>query len=67
MPYPVYHKTIAFPYPLYLPDYQSIQGSIAIPGFQAVLAGQKTSQEFLTEWADAMTQAEAEYRQLIQK
>lgn len=60
-------NTIAFPYPLYLPDYQSIQDSIATPGFQAVLAGQKTSQEFLTEWADAMTQAEAEYRQLIQK
>ena len=60
-------NTIAFPYPLYLPDYQSIQDSIATPGFQAVLAGQKTSQEFLTEWADAMTQAEADYRQLIQK
>lgn len=60
-------NTIAFPYPLYLPDYQSIQDSIATPGFQAVLAGQKTSEEFLTEWADAMTQAEAEYRQLIQK
>ena len=60
-------NTIAFPYPLYLPDYQSIQDSIATPGFQAVLAGHKTSQDFLTEWADAMTQAEAEYRQLIQK
>ena len=60
-------NTIAFPYPLYLPDYQSIQDSIAAPGFQAVLAGQKSSEEFLTEWADAMTGAEAEYTQLIKK
>ena len=60
-------NTVAFPYPLYLPDYQSIQDSIAAPGFQAVLAGQKSSEEFLTEWADAMTGAEAEYTQLIKK
>lgn len=58
-------NAIAFPYPLYLPDYQSIQDSIAAPGFQAVLAGQKTSEEFLTEWAAAMSDAEAEYQQLV--
>lgn len=60
-------NTVSFPYPLYLPDYQSIQDSIAAPGFQAVLAGQKSSEDFLTEWADAMTAAEAEYRELIQQ
>lgn len=60
-------NTVSFPYPLYLPDYQSIQDSIAQPGFQAVLAGQMSSEDFLKEWADAMTNAEAEYRQMIQQ
>lgn len=57
--------TVTFPFPHYLPDYAAINNSIALPGFQAVLAGQKTPQAFLDEWAAAMTAAYEEYHTYV--
>ena len=59
--------TIPFQQPYFLPDYTAINNSIGEPGFQAVLAGTKTVEDFLDEWADAMTAAYAEYTEYVLK
>lgn len=58
---------VSFPTPLYLPDYQSIQDSIVLPGFQAVLAGKESPKDLLDQWANAMTKDEAEYQSSTSK
>ena len=47
--------------PKYLPDYSYILESLCPPNYQAVLAKEMTVEEFLTIWADAMTEAYAAY------
>jgi multiple sugar transport system substrate-binding protein len=49
--------------PVYLPDYSTIQKQVCEPAFQAVLAGDKTVDEFMDEWATAMEAGYAEYMQ----
>ncbi|WP_019635738.1 ABC transporter substrate-binding protein [Paenibacillus fonticola] len=48
--------------PIYLPDYSSIQLNVLEPGFQSVLLGKESPEEFLDEWAQAMEAALAEYQ-----
>ncbi|GIP61236.1 ABC transporter substrate-binding protein [Paenibacillus woosongensis] len=48
--------------PIYLPDYSSIQLNVLEPGFQSVLLGKVSPQDFLDEWAQAMEAALAEYQ-----
>lgn len=57
--------TVSFPFPYYLPDYAAINSSVAQPAFQAVLAGQMTVEDFLDQWADALTAAYAEYNEYV--
>lgn len=51
--------------PAYYPDYAGIHLNTLTPGFQAVLAGEKTPEEFLAEWNDLMKQAKADYEKSI--
>ncbi|GAA0137920.1 sugar ABC transporter substrate-binding protein [Paenibacillus sp. YSY-4.3] len=48
--------------PIYLPDYSSIQLNVLEPGFQSVLLGKVSAQDFLDEWAQAMEAALVEYQ-----
>lgn len=47
--------------PMYLPNYATIQKQIGEPGFQEVLLGKKTPEDFLNEWAAALEKDKAEY------
>jgi len=47
--------------PVYLPDFGSIV-SDAVPDFQAVVLGDKTAQDFLSDLAERLTTAESEFR-----
>ncbi len=58
---------VSFPYPLYLPDYASINSKVALPGFQAVLAGKMSAKDMLDSWADAMNKAYDEYHTYVKK
>ena len=48
--------------PFYLPDYRSILDNQVDPGIQSVMAGEKTVEDFLTEWADAIEASVEKYR-----
>jgi multiple sugar transport system substrate-binding protein len=54
--------TIIVSQPEYLPDYKNIRIQVFEPGFQAVLAGQKTAKQFLDELAAALEKSEKMYR-----
>lgn len=58
-------NTILYQPPFYLPDYRSILDNIVDPGIQAVMSGEKTIEEFLTEWATAMEESEAKYKEVF--
>ena len=53
--------TLTLPLPFYLPDYTTINSSIAEPGLQKVMLGDKQPKEFLDEWAKAFEDAKKEY------
>lgn len=48
--------------PKYLPEYSQIMNTLMPPKFQAVLAGEMSVEEFLDTWADAFTEALANYQ-----
>lgn len=48
--------------PRFLPGYSSIHYDILRPGLQEVLTGQKSSQDYLDEWARAMEQEYKEFQ-----
>lgn len=52
-------KLIALP--LDLPDYSVNLSKTVEPGIQAVMAGKKTPQDLLKEWADVMEKSKADY------
>jgi multiple sugar transport system substrate-binding protein len=54
-------------FPRYLPGFTDIRLQVAQPGFQAVLAGKKTPEQFLHEYAIAFDNAQKEYRQYLKK
>ncbi len=54
--------TIAVSQPEYLPDYKNIRIQVFEPGFQAVMAGNKTAKQFLDELAAALEKSEKSYR-----
>lgn len=56
--------TKAISFPAYLPDYTTIMQKQVRIDFQAVLAGKKTPEAMLKEWADAFTKAKADYDKL---
>lgn len=47
--------------PFYLPDYRSILDNQVDAGIQSVMAGEKTVEEFLTEWANAIEASVEKY------
>jgi len=47
--------------PNWLPDYDTVWAEVAQPGIQEVMAGKRTAQDMLDEWAAAMEEAYAEY------
>ena len=51
--------------PAYYPDYAGIHLNTLTPGFQAVLAGQKSAADFLAEWNDLMKKAKIDYEKSI--
>lgn len=59
--------TILYQPPFYLPEYRSILDNVVDPGIQAVMSGDMTVEEFLDEWADAIEEAEAKYRETFNK
>ena len=53
--------------PAYYPDYEKIHLNTLTPGFQAVLAGQKSAKDYLAEWNDLMKKAKIDYEKSISK
>lgn len=49
--------------PFHLPDYRSILDNQVDSGIQSVMAGDKTVEEFLTEWADAIEASAKKYNE----
>ena len=50
-----------FKEPLYLPEYRNILANVAEPKMQEAMVGLCSMEEFLDEWADAMTEEKAAY------
>lgn len=48
--------------PFYLPDYRSILDNQVDAGIQSVMAGDKTVEEFLAEWAESIEASAAKYK-----
>lgn len=59
--------TVLYQPPFYLPDYRSILDNTVDPGTQAVMSGEKTVQEFLDEWSQAIEDSEEKYREFMGK
>ena len=60
-------NTVLYEPPFYIPDYRSILDNIVDPGTQAVMSGEKTVEEFLDEWAKAIEDSVAKYRETFKK
>lgn len=54
-------NTTLYEPPFYLPDYRSILDNQVDPAIQGVMAGDKSVDEFLTEWAEAIEASAAKY------
>jgi hypothetical protein len=50
-----------------LPDYKNIRVQVMDTGFQAVLAGKKTDQQFLDEVASVLEKSNNAYQKMVKK
>src|SRR5699024_10166314 len=55
-------ETVLYEPPFYLPDYHSILDNKVDPGIQAVMGGEKSVEDFLDEWAEAIEASVAKYQ-----
>ena len=54
-------ETVLYEPPFYLPDYRSILDNKVDPGIQAVMGGEKSVEDFLDEWAEAIEDSVEKY------
>lgn len=54
-------NTALYEPPFYLPDYRSILDNKVDPAIQSVMAGEKSVEDFLNEWAEAIEASAAKY------
>lgn len=59
-------NTALYEPPFYLPDYRSILDNQVDPGIQSVMSGDKTVEDFLDEWAQAIETSAAKYKDAFQ-
>lgn len=59
-------STALYEPPFYLPDYRSILDNQVDAGIQSVMAGDKTVEDFLAEWADAIEASAAKYKEAFE-
>lgn len=52
--------------PFYLPDYRSILDNQVDPGIQSVMAGEKSVEDFLADWAEAIEASVEKYNAAFQ-
>lgn len=60
-------KTVVVNPPIHLPDFDSYLNGNATTGFQEVLAGKKTPEAYLNEWAASLEKSYADYNKFVKK
>lgn len=58
-------STTLYEPPFYLPDYRSTLDNVVDPGIQSVMAGDKTIEDFLNEWAAAIETSNERYQEVF--
>lgn len=58
-------ETTLYQPPFYLPDYRSILDNKVDPAIQSVMSGEKSIEDFLNEWAEAIEASDKKYQEAM--